>query len=139
MSYKYNEKHNRYDVTLYDKGKRIKGFSYSVDKYGKHAELMAKYSDENHIRLNNWFKDMNDYYILYCYYKPTNEYKEILISKCDYVKVSQYYWSAKKDSHGQEYYALAKFKGNKEQRLHRYILDVTVIKNMLLIIFMEMV
>lgn len=102
-------------------------FSYSLKKYGKYAECMAKYSCETGIKLKNWFEEKDDYIVIYTYNKKDDKYLEILVSKDDYDLIKDYCWRAEKDKH--EYYVLTEVgtagKNKKKIKMHRLIMGVT--------------
>lgn len=100
-------------------------FTYSVSKFGKYAEVMAEYSAQTGERVNNWFEEKGEYVVIFAFYKPEGEYKEILVDKKDFEKVRQYYWGV--DKHRSEYYAHTNVgtagKDKTKLRMHRLIAD----------------
>ena len=125
MAYKYNQKLKRWEVTIWENGKRVFNATFSERIHGKYAESMAKYADNTRIRLNNYYEEEDDYLKIFTYHHTTDTYDEILISKEDYNLIKDIHWNSKKDEHGQELYAVGKITGNKEIKMHRLIMGVT--------------
>ena len=113
---------NSYKVILKDGTQ----FSYSLNKYGKYAEKMAKYSDDKEIKIFNWFEEKDDYYIIYikntsC--KDINSEDFILecyIDKDDFNIIKNYYWGAYKVKN--EFYAQTFKNRNDRIYMHRLIM-----------------
>ena len=125
MAYKFNEKMNRWEVTIWENGKRVFNATFSKDIHGKYAEKMAIYANTYRIRLKNFIEEHDSYIILYTYSKTQDKYYNVLLDKDDFDKIKDIHWHVTKDIHGCEYYAEGKAKGNKSVKMHRLIMNVT--------------
>ena len=124
MGYKFKEADDKKSAHWYVNfkhpvtGKNV-NYYYSISKYGKYAEDVAKYSYENKIKILNWFEEKDDYMIIHWYQNSSDTYFEILIDKDDYDKIKNFYWHV--DKNCQEYYARTNT-GGKQKFMHRIIM-----------------
>lgn len=79
--------------------------SFSIKKFGEEAAyLLACYADNNLIKLNNYYEDIDDKTrVIYSFYNE--EYYSIYIDIKNYDLVKDYYWNIIKDNN--TYYALS--------------------------------
>lgn len=95
-----------YDIRYFHRGeKKMKHAKFSESINGKYAKDLAYHCLNTGERLQNWFKDMSDYKILYIYVsEPKDEYLEVKVDNEDYELLKEFYWYSR--YHHQEIYAV---------------------------------
>lgn len=78
---------------------------FSESRHGKYAKPLAELVRDTGLKCQNYYKEMEDHYILYTYNKAADDYKEILIDKDYFLQAKDVYWSARMSNAG-VYYAI---------------------------------
>lgn len=97
-----------------------KQFTYSVNKFGPLAELIAQRSFEQEKKLYNYIDEYEDYAIMKIYHVPTNTIYDIYIDIEDLPKIQDYKWYINVPQNSRTLYVANDQLG----KLHRYLLDV---------------
>lgn len=99
---------------------------FSESRHGKYAKVLAEMVCKTNLKCQNYYKELEDHYIIYTYNKASDDYKEILIDKDYFEQAKDVYWTAKL-SNGGVYYAVyergAADSNKKAFLMHREIMN----------------
>lgn len=112
----FNKRTNSYVANINNKQ-----FSYSINKYGELAEILANKSLDTEIRYLNLIEEFENYAILKIYNKPSNTVYDVYINKEDISIIENYKWHINVPQNSRTLYVANDSVG----KLHRFILNVT--------------
>lgn len=116
MAVTFIENKNYYSANF--KGKQ---YTYSINKFGPLAELIAQKSFEQESKLFNYVEEYDSYAIIKIYHVPTDTVYDIYIDIEDLKKVQSYKWHINVPQNSRTLYVANDSLG----KLHRYLLGVT--------------
>lgn len=116
MAVTFIENKNYYSANF--KGKQ---FTYSINKFGPLAELIAQKSFEQEKKIFNYIEEYDSYVIIKIYHVPTDTVYDIYVDIEDLEKVQNYKWHINVPQNSRTLYVVNDSLG----KLHRYLLDVT--------------
>lgn len=116
MAITFNKKNNAYTANI--NGKQ---FSYSINKYGPLAKLLAEKSLKEAKRFKNYIINKKDYSILKIYSKQTNEIYDVKIDLDSVSEIEKHKWYIKYPENSKTLYVSA----DKIGFLHRFLMKET--------------
>lgn len=97
-----------------------KQFTYSINKFGSLAKIIAQRSFEQKKKIYNYIDEYNDYAIIKIYHIPTDTIHDIYIDIEDLPKIQNYKWYINVPQNSRTLYVANDMLG----KLHRYILNI---------------